>query len=58
MDYFRNCVRRYDNNLKVEVRTNQVNTNQEKAAKVDGVAELASQNAAESDVDNNAYMQP
>ncbi len=51
MDYFNNCVRRYDNDLKVKVRTNQFNTNQEKAAKDDGVAELASQNATGSDVD-------
>jgi hypothetical protein len=51
MDYFNDCVRRYDNDLKVKVRTNQFNTNREKAAKDDGVAELASQNAAESDVD-------
>ncbi len=36
--------------MKVKVRTNQFNTNHEKAAKDDGVAELASQNAAESDV--------
>jgi hypothetical protein len=53
MDYFNDCVRRYDKNLKVELRTNQFNTNQEKAAKDDGVAELVSQNAAESDVDKN-----
>jgi hypothetical protein len=52
MDYFNNCVRRYDNILKAKMHTNQFNTNQEKAAKDDGVADLASQNAAESDVDN------
>jgi hypothetical protein len=51
IDYFNDCVRRYDNNLKVRVHTNQFNTNQEKAAKDAGVAELASQYAAESDVD-------
>ncbi len=34
--------------------TNQFNTNQEKAAKDDGIAELVSQNAAESDVDKKA----
>jgi hypothetical protein len=51
MDYFNDNERRYDNNLKVEVHTNQFNTNQEKAAKDDGVAELVSQNDAESDVD-------
>jgi hypothetical protein len=51
MNYFNDCVRKYDNNLKVKVHTNQFNTDQEKAAKDDGVAELASQNAAESDVD-------
>ena len=33
------------------MHTNQFNTNQEKPAKDDGVAELASHNAAESDVD-------
>ena len=33
------------------MRTKKFNTNGEKAAKDDGVAELASQNAAESDVD-------
>jgi hypothetical protein len=48
MDYFNDCVRRYDNDLKVKVCTNQFHTNQEKAAKDDGVSELASQNAAES----------
>ncbi len=47
MDYFNDCVRRYSKDLKVKVRTNQFNTNQEKVAKDDGVAELASQNAAE-----------
>jgi hypothetical protein len=51
MDYFNDCVRMFNNDLKAEMRTNQFNTNQEKAAKDDGVAELASQNAAESDVD-------
>ncbi len=54
MDYFNNCVKRYSTNLKVKVCTNQFNTNQEKAAKDDGVAELLSQNAADSDVDNKA----
>ncbi len=49
--YFNDCVRGYNNDLKVKVHTNQLNTNWEKAAKDDGVAELASQNAAESDVD-------
>ncbi len=51
MDYFNDCMRRYDNNQKVKEHTNQFNTNQEKAAKDNGVAELASQNAVESDVD-------
>jgi hypothetical protein len=44
-------VRRYDNNLKVKVHTNHFNTNRKKAANVDGVAELVSQNAAEGDID-------
>jgi hypothetical protein len=44
MDYFNDCVRRYDNNLKIKVRTNQFNTNRENAAKDDGVAKLVSQN--------------
>jgi hypothetical protein len=51
IDYFNDCVRRYNSDLKVDVRTNQFNTNREKAAKDDGVAELASQNATESHVD-------
>jgi hypothetical protein len=48
---FNDCVRRYNKDLKVEVHTNQFNTNQETAAKGNGVAELVSQNATESDVD-------
>jgi hypothetical protein len=56
MDYFNYCVRRYNNNLKIKVRTNQFNPNQEKAAKGDGVAKLASQNAAESDVDKKVLV--